>query len=101
MSDELLIESLANAAEEHGIILPEACLKTMAGAVSGLSEYRSYGCECSHDEETALRKELERGKNKSVCRECNGLGGSTIVFPDGVHTSFDRCDTCNGTGFIY
>lgn len=100
MSDNLLIESLANAAEEHGVFLSDACLKTMAEAVGALDEYRSYGCECTHDSvETALKKELEREKNKRVCSECHGRGGKTIVFPDGVHTSFERCLTCNGAGF--
>lgn len=101
MSDDLLIESLANAAEEHGIILPEACLKTMADAVEALSEYRSYGQECTHDSsEIALRKELEREKSKRVCNECNGKGGRTVMVT-GTHTTFDRCFACNGTGFIY
>ena len=102
MSDDLLIESLANAAEEHGIILPAECLKTMADAVEALSEYRSYGQECTHESsEIALRKEFEREKNKRVCNECNGKGGRTVMFPGGIHTSFDRCCACNGTGFIY
>ena len=100
--NDLLKESIANAAEEHGAVLSEDVLKDIMESVSAYYEYASYsrGGHCPEREEiSALKKELERERGKQICGECKGTG--RIYTPGPHHSSVSSCWRCNASGFVY
>ena len=98
MSEELLKESISEAAEYHGFILPPECVNDIAHAVDMCREITSYttgGHDPKQEKIKQLEAELERERRRVTCDFCNGSG-----WDDGPHHSA-TCTKCNGSGVIY
>jgi len=102
MPSDLLKESIAQAAEEHGFILPPECISDIVAAVDMCRELDSYltGGYCPQKEEISrLKAALDRERGKAICESCKGSGWITTQGP--YHGSSSSCVHCGGVGFVY
>ncbi|KPA87035.1 hypothetical protein PF66_06380 [Pseudomonas asplenii] len=94
-------EGLAESFEEHGITATREQIKAVASDVAAWAESIGMAFQVPagdpRDSELAdLRKQLDRERNKVICRECKGSGEYVSRGPH--HSSFGRCFKCRGEG---
>jgi hypothetical protein len=98
-------EAILSALDESGIVIPIGKADDIARCliISADQESMAFGTDVipnpQNREILELKKKLQREKEKTICRTCNGHG--TITSSGGTFVSISACHKCNGSGFIY
>lgn len=102
------LESLGQAADECDLVMTSEQLEFMAQACMHSHEmYSEYSGDNvasanfsaqAEQEKQKLIDELEKERNKTICRDCYGEG--RIINQGPYHSSNSECWTCKGVGKI-
>ena len=98
-------ECISEAFDDAGIEATKEQIEKVASWVEGSHENygMATGCDCIQSpyisEIEELKKQLEKERNRILCRECKGSG--LIISQGPYHSAESRCMSCNGSGFIY
>jgi len=98
------LECIKEAFEDCGIEATDEQIEVVADWVEGAHE--NYGLATGRDcipnpiklENERLKTELEKERNKRVCRECNGTG--IFVMSGPIRSSISECSKCRGKGWL-
>lgn len=95
-------ECIASSLDEHGITVTSEQITAIAADIAGAHE--CYGMAFYTPENPALselreaKAELQKEREKVVCRPCGGRG--RIITPGPYHSSDSQCCKCNGEGKV-
>lgn len=98
-------ETLSELFDHYGIKVTASVLEKISADVA--QSHDCYGESTGElsiqnplsEENSQLKKQLKREKDKMICEQCSGTGGEWIDGP--YHSSYSDCYKCDGTGFIY
>ncbi|ERU73810.1 hypothetical protein Q087_01772 [Pseudomonas aeruginosa C40] len=98
--EDYFAEGLGESLEEHGVVATSEQIKAIARDVVLFAENIGQAFYSPEDprarEADSLRKELEKEREKVVCRVCQGTGNTVSHGPH--HSAYSSCWRCNGAG---
>ncbi len=95
-------ECISSALDDAGITATDEQIKQIAGAVAVSHEQygMAHGYDCipnpDRQEIDRLKRDIQRERNKVICKTCGGRGRIISFGP--IHSCDSQCDKCRGEG---